>query len=271
MQDMGGVVVPRRRAADEVRERLAGAIRSGQLKVDAQLPSENELARLFGVSRPVIREALVGLQALGLAVPRNGRGTFIASAQVSPDLLLGGYSPEHLAEVRRLLELPSARAAAMRRSSQDVARLTAVIDALAQQDDPGQRNKLDAEFHIAIAAASGNPLLAKLVGDLRAVLENVSHVACYLDYRRDMAQAEHNEIYEAIRRRDANGAEAAMAAHLTAIDKSMTVMQRRLVRHEGAPEALQPVAAPDTTATGSQRAISRGTSPRKGRKTKDAR
>jgi Bacterial regulatory proteins, gntR family len=46
-------------------------------------------ARIFGVSRPVIREALVGLQSLGLVVYRNGRGTFIASRQINPDLLLG--------------------------------------------------------------------------------------------------------------------------------------------------------------------------------------
>ena len=62
-----GSAVGRRSAAEDVRRQLISLIESGTLKVDERLPSEHELARDFGVSRPVIREALVGLTALGLA------------------------------------------------------------------------------------------------------------------------------------------------------------------------------------------------------------
>jgi DNA-binding FadR family transcriptional regulator len=258
---------------DEVRERLTAWIHSGRLKVDAQLPSENELARIFGVSRPVIREALVGLQALGITVPRTGKGTFVASGQVKPELLLGGYGAEHLTEVRRLLEVPAARLAAERRNSQDLARMTALLRAMAEQGDARQRNKLDAEFHIAIAATSGNPLLAKLVGDLRAVLEQVSFLASYLTYRRDSAQAEHQAIFDAISQREAGRAEAAMSAHLSAIDKSMAAIRRRLMRQQDEPEARQrttAVGAPVAPKNDETKRNRTQTTPRVGKEAKNA-
>jgi len=218
LQNTAGPAMSRQKAADQVRERLIAGIRSGQLNVDTRLPSENELARIFGVSRPVIREALVGMQALGLVVSRNGRGTFIAAQQVNPDLLHCGFTAKDLIEVRRLLELPAARIAAERRSEEDVARLSALICALREQDAPRERNKLDAEFHVAVASASGNLLLAKLVGEFRTALESVSLLAGYLGTRREAAHAEHEAIQQAIVRQDPDAAEAAMAAHLAAVE-----------------------------------------------------
>src|ERR1035441_8112016 len=61
----------------DVRQQLIGFIRSGEVRVNDQLPSEMALARLFGVSRPVVREAIVSLNALGLTTSLNGRGTFV--------------------------------------------------------------------------------------------------------------------------------------------------------------------------------------------------
>ncbi len=241
-----GAPVRRRSAVDEVRERLTAAIRSGQLQINTKLPSENELARLFGVSRPVIREALVGLEALGLADSHTGRGTFVSSGQIKPELLFGGYRGEHLNEVRRLLEVPSARIAAERRSTSDLAQLSTLIGALADQDDPRQRNKLDAEFHIAIANASDNPLLAKLVGDLRVVLQRVSYLASYLADRREQAQLEHQRIFDAIKLGDASAAVAAMSAHLDAIDRSMVAIRRRLAAKDE-PGPLPIAAEPSPT------------------------
>ena len=85
--------ISRRSAADEVRGQLQTMIESGVLKVTGLLPSEAELAQQFGVSRPVIREALRGLQALGLTESLTGRGTFVASKVAKLTLSFGQYSP----------------------------------------------------------------------------------------------------------------------------------------------------------------------------------
>ena len=87
-------------------------------------------------------------------------------------------------------------------------------------DDPARRNQLDASFHIAIAAASGNPLIVKLVEDLRGVLEEHSLALARVPSRRREARLEHRRIYEAIVGRDPEAAAAAMEAHLVAAERS---------------------------------------------------
>src|SRR5688572_22024347 len=106
----------RRSAAADVQAELQAQIESGQYKQNERLPSESELARAFGVSRPVIREALMSLQALGLTASQTGKGTFVVSQQVSAPLLMGRYSPAHIREVRPAAEIPSARLTTARRT-----------------------------------------------------------------------------------------------------------------------------------------------------------
>ena len=221
--------VARRSAAEEVRKQLIALIQSGTLKVDERLPSELDLARDFGVSRPVIREALVGLTALGLTTSQNGKGTFVVSERARTPLLLGRYSPAHLNEIRRYLEVPSARQAAEKRSDEDIGRLAGILARMEETADPARRNKLDADFHIAMAQAGGNPLLVKLIEDLRAILEAHSLAAAAVPDRRAGASAEHRAIYDAILRRDVDAAAAAMAAHLDAADNSFIALARATI------------------------------------------
>lgn len=202
-------------------------IRSGRLKVNDQLPSEVELAQSFGVSRAVVREALVGLRTLGLTTSRNGRGTFVASDQEAAQVVLGGFRAEHLNEVRRCLEVPSARLAAKRRTRWDLARLAKLLDRLAAEEQADRRNKLDAEFHIGIALATGNPLFAKLIGDLRSGIEDESLAVSVVKRRRAGARAEHQAILDAITARQPTTAATAMTAHLVAIDRSLATLRRR--------------------------------------------
>jgi DNA-binding FadR family transcriptional regulator len=218
--------VLRRSAADDVRAQLVELIESGKFKVDDRLPPEHELAKQFGVSRPVVREALVGLNALGLTTSQAGRGTFVASNHVRMPLLLGRYSPTHLNEVRHYLEVPAARLAAERRTDADIGRLAGILVRMEDADDPTKRNKLDADFHIAVARAAENPLMVKLIEDLRTVLEAHSLAAATVPSRRAGAITEHRAIYEAILRRDGEGAAAAMSAHVNAVDNSFIALAR---------------------------------------------
>ena len=218
---MSAVLPKTKRGAADVRSRLQASIEAGEYKLNDRLPSESELARAFDVSRPVVREALMSLQALGMTASQTGRGTFVVSERVRVPLRMGRYSPSHIREVRRCLEIPSARLAAERRTDRDVGELAAILARMADADDPAKRNRFDASFHIAIAAASGNPLIVKLVEDLRTVLEEHSLAAARAPHRRQDAVDEHTRIYEAIVGRDPDAAAAAMEAHLLAAERAL--------------------------------------------------
>ncbi len=213
-------VVPRRGAVADVQARLQARIAAGEYKADERLPSESELCKAFGVSRPVIREALMSLQALGLTTSQPGIGTFVVSDHVRIPLVLGRYSPAHVREVRRCIEIPAARLAAERRTDRDVGELAATLARMDDADDPTRRTLLDASFHVAIARSSGNPLIVKLVEDLRTVLEQHSLAAARRPYRRRAAADEHRSIYDAIVDRDPDAAAFAMDAHLAGAERS---------------------------------------------------
>ncbi|HSV19105.1 MAG TPA: FadR/GntR family transcriptional regulator [Casimicrobiaceae bacterium] len=213
-------VLPRRNAVADIQDRLQARILAGEYKPNERLPSESELCKTFGVSRPVVREALMRLQALGLTTSQAGIGTFVLSDRVSVPLLLGRYSPADVREVRRCIEIPAARLAAERRADRDVGEIAAIMARMDDADNPARRNQLDASFHIAIARSAGNPLIVKLVEDLRSVLEEHSLAAARAPYRRRAASEEHRAIYHAIVDRDPDAAALAMEAHLAAAERS---------------------------------------------------
>jgi DNA-binding FadR family transcriptional regulator len=220
LSDMKLQIVGRRGAVADVLARLQAQITEGEYKLDERLPSESELCKTFGVSRPVIREALVSLQALGLTASQPGIGTFVVSDRVRAPLLLGRYSPANVREVRRCIEIPAARLAAERRTDRDVGEMAAILARMEDADNPARRNQLDASFHIAIARSSGNPLIVKLVEELRSVLEEHSLAAARAPYRRRAAAEEHRAIYDAMVDRDPAAAAAAMEAHLAGAERS---------------------------------------------------
>jgi DNA-binding FadR family transcriptional regulator len=222
LSDMKLQVVGRRGAVADVLTRLQAQITAGEYKPEERLPSESELCKAFGVSRPVVREALMSLQALGLTASQPGIGTFVVSDRVRAPLLLGRYSPANVREVRRCIEIPAARLSAERRTDRDVGEMAGILARMEDADNPKRRNQFDASFHIAIARSSGNPLIVKLVEDLRSVLEEHSLAAARAPYRRRAAAEEHRALYDAIVDRDPDAAAAAMEAHLAAAERSFT-------------------------------------------------
>lgn len=80
------------------------------MQVNDRLPSEAEPSRRFGVSRPIVCEALGRLQALGLTEAWAGRGTSVASSVTKLTITFGQYSASDLNEVRRCVEVPAAHA-----------------------------------------------------------------------------------------------------------------------------------------------------------------
>jgi GntR family transcriptional regulator, transcriptional repressor for pyruvate dehydrogenase complex len=221
---MGGLTIHRLERADapdEVMEQLASQIRGGGLQANDRLPSEKHLAETFGVSRPVVREALRGLRSLGLIVSRSGSGSYVASGGVTLHLplLLGRYSTLELHEVRTHLEVPGAALAASRATDEQVAELERLVALM-----PGLQGRryaeLDGEFHTALAACSRNGVLTRLIADLHELIVANSDLALSADAdRQAQATVEHRQIAEAVRQRDPAAAEAAMQRHLSRVSQ----------------------------------------------------
>src|SRR3954451_19085317 len=125
----GGTVPRRVSAMEAVLTHLRDAIERGDHAVGDKLPSEAELCRRLEVSRPVLREALRALQAMGLTVSRTGKGTFVVADAVE-DPTFGDYAASALLEVLRLVEIPVAGYAARRRTPENLNDLTHLLEGI---------------------------------------------------------------------------------------------------------------------------------------------
>jgi GntR family transcriptional repressor for pyruvate dehydrogenase complex len=211
-------------STDRVITHVRELIAKGELRPGDRLPAERELSTRLGVSRPTIRAGLRALSAMGVVKSRHGSGTYIPEGP--PTLgseplrflaALHGLSREEMYEARRVLEVSAAGLAAKRASAEHVAAIAEEVASLfASIDDPQAFLVHDIRFHRAVAAASGNQIVASLV-------EMVS--ALYYEQRRDTAARAtdrnlrdaadlHRGIYQAIRKRDIDQAQTLMDRHL---------------------------------------------------------
>jgi DNA-binding FadR family transcriptional regulator len=215
------------RARQQVEEQLREAILLGQFAQGDKLPPETELAQQFGVSRPTVREALGALVSAGLIrkIPGVAGGSFVNS--VNPDSLsqllsesmattlrLGTLNIGEITQVRRVLEIPSARWAAENRTQEHLEELRSIVERQRTTtiDDP-DIPAYDRAFHTTIGQASGNRLLAAFV----AAVHGVTHPAEYLEVTREVARKtvkQHIAITAALEAGNPAGAAKAMAEHL---------------------------------------------------------
>lgn len=166
--------------ADQVTERLLDYIQAQNLKPGDLLPSETSLAGSFGVSRPVIREALKNLEGKGVLEIVNGKGAIVRPIDSDPLRMFFQRAMQmergtilELMEIRRGLEVQAATLAAQRRNQHDIDALAQVVRAMRDNmHDADAYTRLDVEFHLRLAAAAHNMLLVYLVESIRDTLRN---------------------------------------------------------------------------------------------------
>ncbi len=162
------------RAADAVTRALTDAIRAGELGVGEQLPPERDLAVRLGVSRPVLREAVEQLRAVGVLESRrgNGGGVFVRSLTLPTHLLtdraeLDRAGLAEVLEARRAIETSCHLLAAERADAADLAALAQLVAELeAATGEPEEFIEADVRFHLRIAAAARNPVLTRFLGEI---------------------------------------------------------------------------------------------------------
>ena len=221
------------RLADMVVTRLSEAIIDGRLKPGDAIPSEGQIALSFGVSKPVAREALRELAALGVLHVQHGKATRIR--ELSGMVLSRFYrfavgsSSEGLrqaVELRRILEPQLAGFAAARRTDEDCAAISAIIVEMDQaRGDIERWIENDLAFHGAVAAATHNRLLilnmAGLKPVFREILDRFNSRADRAPHDWMQTYERHTRIADAILRGDAGAAVLAMTAHFEAADTAI--------------------------------------------------
>lgn len=184
-----------------------------------RLPPERVLAQELGVSRATVRDALQELERRRMVSRTPGRGTVVLErspeAAAIADRMSGGPAGrEHVAEFRSLVEPQVAGLAALRAAESDLVELERILAATHAGLSPEESLAQDVTFHVQVARASGNPLLASLgevsagwVQDVRAASHRTSE-------GRRSSWTWHRRILDAVRARDEDGARRAMADHL---------------------------------------------------------
>ncbi|MEV0537541.1 FadR/GntR family transcriptional regulator [Kitasatospora sp. NPDC050463] len=218
--------IPRRISATEaVFGHLRSAIERGDYAVGDKLPSEAELCRSLEVSRPVLREALRALQAMGLTVSKTGKGTFVVANTVE-DPTFGDYAASDLLEVRRHVEIPVAGYAALRRTPGDLDHLTHLLDRMERETDTTAWVALDTVFHLAVAEAAQNPVFRRVIEEIRDALARQSTFLNELGGRREQSNCEHRAIVEALVDGSEHDAVEAMSHHLHRVETTLTDIVR---------------------------------------------
>ena len=213
--------IVRRNAAETVFEDLCSAIENGDLPVGVKLPPEAALAERYGVSRSVIREALRSCQTLGLTETKTGSGTVVISAHAATPHY-GRFSARDLVEARPYIEVPAAGWAARRRSDDELSRLTMIVEKMESEVDPARWVRLDTEFHLGIAKASGNEVFATVVAAIRSALSMQSRMLnASIHERRSASNVEHRRILDAIASGDFADASDAMRQHLDRVEDAV--------------------------------------------------
>ncbi|WP_449279430.1 FadR/GntR family transcriptional regulator [Leucobacter sp. GX0328] len=210
--------IPRMNLSDGAAAAIRAEILSGRWPVGNAIPAEPELASQLGVSRGTLREALRSLQYAGLLEIRRGDGTYVRSrSEVGTALAHAQPSLRDVLEARATIEPQLARLAAERASAAQIAQIRAALEARNAAD--GTRwARADAAFHRAVAEAACSPVLEQVYLALLPLLEESTDLAAKRQgFRKDDPRG-HQELLDAIERRDPRTAFESAQENLTATE-----------------------------------------------------
>jgi GntR family transcriptional repressor for pyruvate dehydrogenase complex len=235
-----------KKVSTQIAEQIRSSILNGDFTPGEKLPPERELAVMFGVSRPSVREALNMLASSGLVESYQGGGTVIKSLMELPAgnpltelVRIEGERALDVIEVRKGIEAWTSWYAAQRALPEDIAKLEAIIaDMRRNLEKLTPSEDLDANFHTVIARATRNVvwlhLMQSIFDAMKEFQKNVWR-AVYLtgeDHR--ILFSHHKAIFESIRDRNPEHAREAMLAHLTfAAERSSEYVQMKKEEDHG--------------------------------------
>jgi len=201
---------------DRVIRAIKDLILRGEVTAGDYLPAQPELAIQLGVGLSTVREAVKALSMIGLLEVHPGRGTLVLpdamkvlSSETAMRATLGPVAFEHVLEARGVLEVALTRMAAERATPEDMEQVAQYLQEMrAALEDNQAFSRADVRFHLAVARASKNEVLAQSYYFIHALLEQVIEEADALPGGKERAIVNHALILEGIETRD-----AALAQH----------------------------------------------------------
>lgn len=226
------------RAHEYVAEQLRREIALGLIQVGGRLPSERDLAQLFGVSRVTIQQAVNLLESEGLLRARRGRGggTFVTE----PPLMPGSDQPlierirrdraliAEAVECRKAVEPAAAAAAAKLRTTADLDRMQTLHSKSQSAADDSEFTSIDSQLHLAIAETARNRFLLSTIETVRLVLVDPILILPETPLWQSKSLREHEAILDAIARADASAARRAMEVHIGHTAQSIAALLKAL-------------------------------------------
>jgi len=223
-----------KKVSTQIAEQIRTSILAGEFAPGDKLPPERELAEMFGVSRPSVREALNVLASSGLVMSYQGGGTVVMSlvettSSNSLSELIRNQQDRALdvIEVRKCMESWTAYYAAQRALPEDIRRMEEIVSGMERNLEgllPSE--DLDANLHIVIARATHNivwlHLMQSLFDAMKEFQQSVWRAVYITSEDHHQLYQHHRSIFEAIRSRDAEAAREAMMLHLTYAEQRST-------------------------------------------------
>ena len=236
--------VQTRRTFEEAADQIAEKVRTGELRTGDRLPGERSLALQMEISRPTLREAVKVLVDAGvLEVRRGPGGGMYVATDVVPTELVRHSASLRLAEIaavleaRRMLEPRVAQLAAERATAEDLEALERSIDAMRRLVDGGWHPRhedrflqLDVQFHLALARATGNPMVETLMRTLFRQLEIARDMAMHIPLVPEWTIGIHERTLAALRGGDPDEVAAVMDEHLGQLERTTEGEPERVVR-----------------------------------------
>lgn len=248
-----GPVARAPQVSSSIAEQILARIQSGELTIGSRLPTEAELARDFGVSRPSVREALAALQFAGHVESRRGFGTVVVSAEMAPAEVRRPLQTLReavdLLETRLVVEPYALSVAADDPDRAALKEARRLIDGMRTAvDQPGLHASTDILVHRSLLATCRNKILredaTRLVEMSLDPMLLEARTKAWSSERLPHTWADHHEaVYQAIRRGDSAAARAGSLSHLasvvdnlaaaTADDPELAARMRKLMVHVG--------------------------------------
>jgi GntR family transcriptional regulator, transcriptional repressor for pyruvate dehydrogenase complex len=220
-----------KKVSTQIAEQIRTSILAGEFSPGEKLPPERELAEMFGVSRPSVREALNILTSTGLVETYQGGGTVVrslvessAGMPLSELIRIDGDRAMDVIEVRKGMESWTVWYAATRALPEDIRRLEVVVDGMAKNlEELRPSEDLDAHFHTLIARATHNVVWFHMMQSIFDAMQEFQRDvwrAVYLTGEdQEILYRHHLRVYEMIRDRNPEGAREAMMEHLSFAQK----------------------------------------------------